>query len=165
MSMIGNYLRVSEQQLEDLQAEPSQIHEIIHPSDASRRAPVERCFDVGKHWHAIQFLLNGDPWLGKPPLHNAVMGGAEIGEEDVGYGPARGLTAAEVKAVAAALKDISGAALWRRFDEAAFASAQIYPGGWSADAKKQALLLHYEGLRSFFTEAATAGDAMLIYLD
>lgn len=54
------------------------------------------------------------------------MGGTELGE-DLGYGPARGLTAAEVQAVSAALSAISGEQLWSRFDEKDLGSLDRLP--------------------------------------
>jgi hypothetical protein len=164
MSMIGNYLRVSAAELERLVADPSDIQDVLYPEDGEAEHPEGRHLDIDKSWHAIQFLLTGEPWEGEPPLGNVVMGGTELGEEDVGYGPARGLTPAEVKSVSAALGEISGEQLWSRFDKQAFAEAEIYPQGWDGEGK-QYIVEHYEALRQFFADAAAAGDAMILYLN
>jgi uncharacterized protein DUF1877 len=164
MSMIGNYLRITEVQLSRLLEDPSTIVDVLYPDDGQGDHAPTRHLDIEKSWHAIQFLLTGDPWSGEPPLQNAVMGGRELGEEDVGYGPARYLSAAEVAAVAAALAGISGEELWSRFDEGGFARAEIYPQRWSYDGKEY-VLAHYEALREFFKDAAAAQDAMLLYLN
>ncbi len=163
MSMIGNYLRISAERLRALREDPSGIMSVVYP-DGDAAHPDGVHLDIEKSWHAIHFLLTGDTWGGQPPLLHVVMGGAEIGDEDVGYGPARGLTPYEVQAVSSALREISGEALWSRFDEQAFAAAEIYPEGWSADGKDY-VVEHYEALRRFFAEAAEAQDAMLLYLN
>ena len=72
--------------------------------------------DIDRSWHAIHFLLNGDAWEGEPPLVNAVMGGMPIGEEEIGYGPARFLCPEEVGSVANAMVDISKDQRLEKFD-------------------------------------------------
>jgi len=163
MSMIGNYLRVPGGRLARLREDPSDILELLYPDDGNGEHPDGMHLDIDKSWHAIQFLLTGDPWEAKPPLQNAVMGGVELGEEDVGYGPARGLSTADVQAVSRALSAVSGEQLWSRFDAEKFANAEIYPEGWSADGREY-VVGYYETLRAFFAEAADAGDAMILYL-
>src|SRR4051812_2160785 len=103
MSMIGNYLRVPAGQLARLREDPSDVLELLYPDGGGGEHPDGMHLDIDKSWHAIQFLLTGDPWDGKPPLQNAVMGGVELGDEDVGYGPARGLSPPDVQAVSRAL--------------------------------------------------------------
>jgi len=162
--MIGNYLRLLPEELERLLANPDNVSEVIYPDGGSGDHPANRHLDIDKAWHAIQFLLTGDAWDGEPPLQNAVMGGTEIGEEDIGYGPARSLTPAQVKAVASALASISGEQLWSRFDERAFAEAEIYPQGLTEEDKDY-IVGNYETLQKFFADAAAANDAMLLYLN
>lgn len=163
MSMIGNYLRISSEQLAALREQPATITTVLFPDDESDEHPAGMHLDIDKAWHAIQFLLTGDPWEGEPPLQNAVMGGTELGEEDLGYGPARWLAPDEVESVAAALAAISGDELWSRFDAEAFEEAEIYPQGWQLDGRDY-VVGHYEALCEFFAAAGRAGDAMLLYL-
>ncbi|HYQ43855.1 MAG TPA: YfbM family protein [Polyangiaceae bacterium] len=162
MSMIGNYLRISPALLERLRQDPSDITTVLYPNQEHEH-PEGIHLDIDKAWHAIQFLLTGDPWKGAAPLQNAVMGGTELGEEDVGYGPARSLSAAEVQAVAQALGSISGEQLWSRFDAQAFSAAEIYPQGWESDGREY-VVGNYDALRAFFRDAARSGDAMILYL-
>jgi Domain of unknown function (DUF1877) len=164
MSMIGNYLRVSATRLEQLLEDPSDIMDVLYPEDPAAGHPEGAHLDIDKAWHAIQFLLTGEPWDGAPPLQNAVMGGTELGDEDVGYGPARGLTPDEVRSVSAVLGRLSGEQLWSAFNEGSFAKADIYPQGWSSDGKDY-VVEHYEALRAFFAAAARSGDAMILYLN
>jgi hypothetical protein len=52
--------------------------------------------DIDKAWHGIHFVLTGEVFDGSEPLVNVVMGGVPIGDEDVGQGWARGLSAKKV---------------------------------------------------------------------
>lgn len=105
MSMIGNYRRLSEEDLDEILREPESILNALYPEDSE--IPDGSQLDIDKAWHLIHYLLTGEPCEGSEPLCNAVLGGAEIGEEDVGYGPARYLSSTEVNAVATALASIS----------------------------------------------------------
>ena len=60
--------------------------------------------DLDKGWNGLQFLLTGDTYL-TTGLGAALMGGDEVGD-DLGYGPARWLTPAEVAAVS---EELAGA--------------------------------------------------------
>src|SRR5262245_43187400 len=61
--------------------------------------------DIHKSWHGLHWLLCQSAWDGPEPLKHAVLGGQEIGE-DLGYGPARLVDGAKVRAVAEALAGI-----------------------------------------------------------
>lgn len=164
MSMIGNYLCVTPEQLDALRRAPGTILEVLDSAEDEGEFPDGLHLDIEKSWHAIQFLLTGDPWAGEPPLQYVVMGGTELGDEDVGHGPARYLTPEEVQAAASAVASIPGQALWSRFDEHAFAAAEIYPQGLS-QSDKDYIVAHYEAVRELFAFAAADGNAMLMYLN
>jgi len=60
------------------------------------------------------------------------MGGTEIGDDDLGYGPARYFNPAEVAATATELAASTlEAQMQSRFDPARMSTLGIYPGGWS----------------------------------
>lgn len=125
MSMIGNFLQLSSEELADLIANPSDVESFIYPDDEEREGNI----DVDKAWHGIHFLLTGDAWGGEPPLVNVVLGGTELGD-DVGYGPARYLTADEVRAAAEALRDITPDVLRTRYIASDLSRNSIYPDIW-----------------------------------
>lgn len=164
MSMIGEYLRVRPDELARLRASADSIVDYLYPEDEDD-LPPERRLDVDKAWHAIHFLLNGSPWEGELPRFNAVLGGEPIGDDDLGYGPVRFLTADEVRDVADALEDAPVFVLLESFDHEAMNGAEIYPEGWKGDEEEREYLAsHYAELVAFFKAAAQAGDAMLLYL-
>lgn len=124
--------------------------------------------DLDKAWHGIHFMLTGTAWEGEPPLNFLMQGGTVIGEVEVGYGPARGMTAAEVKVVAGALAGIDEALLRARFDPSRMTQLDIYPGIWDRDPAEDdsfGYCMEYFGaLRSFMMRAAERGAGLVISL-
>lgn len=162
MSMIGNYLKLSPEQLRQVIQDPEQAEELAYPEDENNLAGA---LDIDKSWHLIHFLLNGETWGGDGPLSNAVLGGHELPDTDAGYGPFRYLTPEEVTATAAALAEISSSTLWARFDAQAAEAAEIYPTAWAGDEGDRAYVLHnFEALRKYFLDASSSGSGMLLYL-
>lgn len=163
MSMIGNYRRISDGQIDALLQNPETIEEFIYSEEA--QSETDQQLDVDKAWHAIHFLLNGTSWGGKEPLANAVLGGLPIGEVDVGYGPARYLRPAQVLETSKALQNITAEQLWARFDAAAMKKAEIYPEFEGGEEDKEYICGNFEEIKAFFASAASNGDAMLLYLN
>ncbi len=120
--------------------------------------------DLGAAWHAVHFLLNGSAWGGSPPLFDAVLGGTALGDPTT-YEPIRFVSPVEVEAVAEALPDPDE--LVPRFTHKALRQAEIYPdSAWEQPDVLTALVLPaYAHLVALFTDAAAAGDAVLITLD
>src|SRR5512135_1798793 len=107
MSMIGNFLRISTHKVAALRADPSGIQRVLYPqSDGDTMMSDDVHLDVDKAWNGIHFLLTGDAQHGTPPL-GFIVGGKPLGDIDVGYGPARGFDAAEVRAIADALRPLT----------------------------------------------------------
>ena len=137
--------------------------------DALLLAPNEgREMDLDKAWHGIHFLLTGRAEGGDAPASFLLHGGREVGDVDVGYGPARALTSAETRAAHQMLAARSDDALRARFDPAAMTRAEIYPEIWDGeDADDDALGYLMEGvaeLRTFLGAAADEGLGVLITL-
>ena len=168
MSMTGRYLRVAPEVILDIQREPSTLLDVLYPEAESELAAHEsKYLDIDKTWDIIHFLLNDGASIqdsddGGGPLPNAVLGGAELTDEDLGYGPARFLVPAEVATTARGLACISPEELWGRFDESRVSAADLY---WSMEPENKTYALeNYEALRSFFLEASNAGDAVILWL-
>jgi hypothetical protein len=120
--------------------------------------------DLGRAWHGIHFLLNGSAWGGSPPLFDAVLGGSPLGDP-TSYEPIRFVSPSEVEALAEALPPPEQ--LVPRFTHKAMKQAEVYPDEWwdEADALTARLLPAYHDLVLLLTDAAAAGDAVLITLD
>ena len=123
--------------------------------------PTEDGLNLEKSWHVLHYLLTGKAEEAPPPLGDAILGGQEIGD-DLGYGAARFLTPQQVREVAAALTSISKVDLSDRFDLKAMMAANIYP---ARDSSELALAQGYfEQLSHYYAEAATSGNAMLLWV-
>jgi hypothetical protein len=156
--MIGNFLQITPAQLAEAIEDPSMMDRLLDPEEDSQNA-----IDVDKAWHAIHYLLTQSAWDGNPPLANAVLGGTAIGD-DLGYGPAKYITAPQVKDVAAKLPNRES--LKSAFDANALTSEEIYPEIW--DEGEDALdyvLEHYESMMDYYLDAASRGNAMLKFLN
>jgi hypothetical protein len=165
--MIGMFRRLPDQDLARLHREPAivvnYLSEDDHPEDFGPFVDL----DVDKAWHAIHFLLTGTAWDGDTPWNFVAVGGTELGE-DLGYGPARGFTAAEVRIIAAALESLPPEALLQRFDSSRLMTAEIYPEIWDRPAEQDDtqsyILENYDALRDFVCGAAKSNEALLVYL-
>jgi CRP-like cAMP-binding protein len=123
--------------------------------------PTEEGLNLEKSWHVLHYLLTGKPEEAPPPLGDAILGGTEIGD-DLGYGPARFLTAQQVREVAKALAAVSNEDLASHFDLDAMIAARIYP---VRDGTELEMAQHYfEHLTRYYADASTNGNAMLLYL-
>ena len=87
-------------------------------------------YDIDKAWHGIHFLLTGSAWEGDEPLNFLVAGGEVAEGCDIGYGPGRMFSSAQVKQIDAALGGISKEEFESRFDPAKMMKEDIYPTLW-----------------------------------
>jgi len=129
--------------------------------------PVEgahRPLSLDKAWHGVHYVLCGEVEPGEPVASRAVLGGAEIGEDFSGYGPARCFPAAQTAEIAGAL---AGPEVEReateRFDPQRMTELQIYPFGWDEDDRDWVMGAFRE-LRSFYADAAAEGLAIVTCL-
>jgi len=157
MSIIGNFLQISSQQLEALIAAPEEINSVIYMESNDSR------LDIDKAWHGIHFMLTGQQYDGTPPLSNVIFSASTVGD-DLGYGPARYLTATDVTTVAELLKSLLPADFAKRYDADALIENDIYPQAWSGDEDLDYLLSWYSRLRNYYLDATSKNNAMLQYL-
>ena len=169
MGMCADYRAISSEKLKDLIADPELVEELVF-GDAEEEAEEEDSDHIGefysldKAWHGVHFLLNGDAWHGTGPRFNAVLGGTDIGE-DMGYGPSRYLTSAEVKAVANELNKVTADELKGKLDPKAFKKAEISPFHRACNSEDFDWLLDsVKELTNFFSSAAAQDHAVLISL-
>lgn len=116
---------------------------------------------IDKAWHGLHFLLTGSSTDTKPPLGAAILGGQEVGE-DLGYGPARYLSPAEVAAVADALDQVTHADLDIRYDPSAMEGEKIYPGGWDDPDSADWLIETFDEVKAYYAQARDRGYGMLL---
>lgn len=162
MSMIGNYLPLTAEQLATIVENPVQAEALAYPDDGE--LPPD-ALDIDKSWHLIHFLLNGETWGGDGPLSQVVLGGTELPDTDAGYGPFRYLHPEEVQATSKALAEISSDELWSRFNADRAQAAEIYPQAWRGDdQEREYVQSNFAALQQLYAKAAASGNAMLLYL-
>jgi hypothetical protein len=169
--MIGSFRRASDARIEALLSAPQTISDYLfedaeETADDSEGDPAE--IDVDKAWHGIHYLLTGTAWEGNPPLDFIVKGGREVGDVDVGYGPARAFSSADVRAIAEALRPITRGVLEQRFNPSAMSQLDIYPSIWHRPREEDDtlgyLLEYYDSLKDFVEGAAEKGEGLLVYM-
>lgn len=138
----------------------SEIEEQAETVDENTR------IDLDKAWHAIHFLLSGSVTGGKGPQAFLLAGGVQIGDIDVGYGPARAFSSYEVKFIAQALAAIPPETLRARFDFAQLAKADIYPGIWDRQDPEDVdyVISYYKALVTHMETAASKRMGMIVFL-
>ena len=124
--------------------------------------PVE--LDLHKSWHCLHFLFTGKAeGSDGSPLGDAILGGAEIGGDaaDTGYGPPRALSPTQVKSVAAALDAFPIGQKVEQFDPGAADRAGVYVPQHGSDELKE----YFAQLRRFYDDAASKGNAVLLWIE
>jgi hypothetical protein len=160
--MIGNLRPASDAEIERLLAHPDEVTRLLYGGGSDGRERV----DLGKTWHAIHFALTGSRLGGDAPLNFLLAEGTAIGDVDVGYGPARALTSAQVRELAQALVNIDADELSKRLDLAALDGESIYPGGWRRNGlNADSVAATYRDMRALILRLAEAGQGLLLYIN
>lgn len=124
--------------------------------------------DLDKAWHGIHYLLTGTAWDGEPPLNFIVAGGETVGDEDVGYGPARAFTAAQTRSIADSLDALPRDELVSRFDPQDMIAQEIYLGLSDSQSENDETLNYcleyFDDLKTFVRKAADDGLGLLVYV-
>ena len=164
--MNGNYLRVSQEELERAIDDPSGFHDdaqdLIDEQEEADLPPEQaRYLSTHKAWHAIAFLL------GRAEFHvDVVHGEGEIAEdEDWGYGPPRYLSAERVEAAAEALAGVDFDELIDGVDPSELTEADVYPLTWDDEDALEWVGHWFRPLPAFFSAAAENGDAVILWID
>lgn len=169
MSMIGNFLLVSDQELASLHGDPATVHALLDVRVYEADSALDYV-DVDKAWHAVHFMLTGTAWDENPPLDFIGVGGTPIGDEDVGYGPARALNPNALRKLAQALEPITPETLLMAYDPAKMDELEIYPsGGWVSDGPKAGEDMGYftgafSDVKTLVLKGAREGRAMLVWI-
>lgn len=175
MSMILNLYSLSDAHLRAVLADPPLVWEVLGTRHPGLRAlgPASSGLDLApdeveeasldKAWHGIHYLLTGSAWEGDLPLGFICQGGSEVGDIDLGYGPARAFSAADVQAIAAALAQIDADQLAERYDPDEMEALDIYPSIWDDGEEALAFCVsEFATLKDFIARTAGRGAGMLL---
>lgn len=124
--------------------------------------------DLDKAWHGIHYMLTQSAWEGEEPLSFLVNGGSQVGDIEVGYGPARVFTSGQVQSLNVALQPIDEPFLKNRFNPREMMSLEIYPEIWDRDPGEDdsfGYCVEYFGtLKSFVAQAAQRRMGIVLYI-
>jgi len=196
MSMIGNLSRIPEDVRVTLHKNPAAIIGVLYPDfiEEPVRKPgfIARLFgrkpadptpppkpihvlsetdtiDIDKAWHILHFLFTGSDWEGDFPQGFLVSCGEPVGDVDVGYGPARSFTPAQVREIAGYLSGLDRTELRSRLDPDKMHKMEIYPSIWKSCENPDDEWEYIEGglnqVTRFVGEAAEKDLALLVYIN
>ncbi|MGW6913898.1 YfbM family protein [Kitasatospora sp. NPDC054939] len=162
--MNGEYLRVTPEELaraiDDPEWSLERAEEIQDAEEGDEPAPAEaRHLCIDGTWDLLGFLLR------RAAFPVDLVHGGEPFDEDWGYGPPRYLTTDQVRLAADALEGTSYDELIRGVGYEELAAAETYPNIWDSPASLEWARDAFAGLTTYLRAAATAGDAVLLWLD
>lgn len=123
-----------------------------------------RHMDFDKSWHGLHYVLTGTAWEGEPPLDFLVHSGQQIGDVEIGYGPARAFVHADIAAIHAALEALSNETLKARYNPAEMDSLDIYPTIWARDGDEgwDYIAEYLDRFRVFLREAVQSRMGLVV---
>jgi hypothetical protein len=159
MSMIYRIFAIPDDVAGETLADPERIHQLLHSQNES-----PHLLSLEKSWHGLHFLLTRDVWAGDPPLNFLTLGAEEVGDIDVGYGPARIFRAPSVAIIHEALENFPDSNVDARLDPATFDAAQIYPPIWKEPRANlvNEYTLFLRALKAHIKKAADSHQALLL---
>ena len=166
MSMIGNYMRVSNDELEEFLADSSKLENRVYESEE----PDPNLIDVDKAWDAIFYLLTGKTLAtsqeAAPPLAWISFPPNEIDpEQDMGYGPACYTTQEQTKELSEALGKINTEQFASSYDGKRMMELGIYPEIWDGDDGLEYVTDYFADLKKFYKIAAANNQAVIIFIN
>jgi len=164
MSMVLVGRRLSADVVKSVTDNPAAVDALIYgdveDDDAEMPEPE---LDLDKSWHGIHYALTGTAWQVGTGAGAAILGGDSVGDDN-GYGPPRLISAEQVQSIAADLRRLDVESLRSRWDPAALADADIYPGFWADITFDSYVLPYLAALREFYLAAAAENQAVLLAL-
>lgn len=121
--------------------------------------------DVDKAWQAIHYLLTGSAEPTDSLLGFLCSGGTTIEGTDVGYGPPRAYTSAQVASIATELTSLDRDSLHQRYQPKEMDRQNVYPQIWARDGEEgfEYAWANFEGLRTLLAEASRRKQGLLVY--
>jgi len=168
MSMIGNFLRVSNDELNKYLDDSTLLEDRVYSESSDLNDP--NLIDIDKTWDGILYLLTGNTLdeidSADPTLSSIIIGKNTLDEnQDMGYGPANYNTAEEVKEIAKILDAIPSSKLKEKFDPKKMMELEIYPTMWDEPNVFEYVEDYYEKLRDFYKTAAKNNQAVLTFVN
>ncbi|UII27172.1 YfbM family protein [Fulvivirga maritima] len=167
MGMIGNVIRVSQEELNEFLNNPVTLEKKIY-SDQSFEA--DWFLDLDKSWDGINYILTGDiiGGLENEPdiLQRAFFSFQVISEEqDLGYGPAQYLNPTQVKETYSELEIMTNDILKSKVNGSEMNELGIYPEIWTEPESEEFLIDSFNEFKEFYKKAAENNQAIVTYVN
>ncbi|MBC7884571.1 MAG: YfbM family protein [Saprospiraceae bacterium] len=165
--MIGNLLRVTKTELEEILKDSSLLESKIFTEDADDESP--NLTDIDKAWEGIIYLLTEQTIANTDhPLVRVLFSGQIIDEEqDLGYGPAHFLTPEQVAELNIEISKITIADLKEKYDPKKMMELEVYPTIWEQDGDDafDYIREYFESLQQVYSDATKNGEAIITFLN
>lgn len=170
MGMIGNMIRVSNDELNRFKQNSELLEQKVYAEDSYGQ---DWYLDMDKSWEAIHYLLNrksiaeteieGSPptVLGRILFNDQLVDAAQ----DLGYGPACYLTGEQVSETNATLQKIDLEELATRYNGSEMNQKGVYPEIWDEPESKDFALDSFNDLRAFYQKAADLNEAIITFIN
>ena len=167
MGMIGNYLRVTQDVLEEYLSDSSKLEGRVYADDNMND---KEFIDVNKNWAALFYLLTGETLetanKAVAPLAWTLTPPQDIDpEQDLGYGPASYTTVEQTKEVNAALQNLTIDELKSRYDGKLMEDLGIYPEIWDEPECIDDVMESFQSLQEFYNQAAANQQAVIFFVN
>ena len=130
--------------------------------------PIQSLFscDLDKAWNGVSYLFTGSEGIGNFPLDFLIRDSRSVGDIDVGYGPARTFSSAEMRAAHEAMAPFADEVLASRFNAADMDAKGVYPNIWDRNdpEDREWILDMAKCVREFVADCSAKGCGCLIYL-
>jgi len=167
MGMIGNVIRVSEEELNTFLNNSEILEKKIFANESYES---EWFLDLDKSWDGINYILTGEiiGGLENDPneLQRALFSFQIIDEEqDLGYGPAQYLNPNQVKETYSELEKITADNLKSKINGSEMNAIGIYPEIWTEAESREFLIDSFIEFKEFYKKASKNNEAIITYLN
>lgn len=162
--MIGNLLRVTNDELETYLKDSSLLEDRIYNQDIEDA----NLTDIDKAWEGILFLLTGQSLAeADHPLAAVLFSGQLIDEnQDLGYGPAQYNTPEQVSKLNELISLLTVKELRQKFDPNMMTAEGIYPEIWDEGEEAFVYLIeNFICVQLVYAEAVSKGEAIITFIN
>ncbi|MEO7312433.1 MAG: YfbM family protein [Chitinophagaceae bacterium] len=161
--MIGNLLRVTTSELESYLANSVLLEERIYNDASYEQDP--NLVDIDKSWDGILFLLTGSSLEDTDhPLASVLFSNEIIDEnQDLGYGPASYVTAAQVRELHEKISKITMEELRENYHPEKM--NDVYPSIWGEQEELDYLIEYFKIVQQTYAQASANGEAIITFIN
>lgn len=165
MGMTANFIRVSQQTLNQYLQHPESLREDYFTEDGLIESNA--VYDIDKSWDGILFLLTGkNSSDNTEPLSSLIFSNQLIdAQQDLGTGPAHYLLPEQVKTLNDMIRVIDAHSLKAKFNASQMQELGVYPNNvWQEEGVDEYLIEYFETLQELYAIAAEKDEAIISFI-